>query len=75
MFSKNGNGFLTGIIVAILIVAIVLIGWLYGSKIKQDIKDKLNNQEQQENTPTDETETQTTASIILLANGAVKINY
>lgn len=47
MHSKNG-GFILGIFVSLVAVIITVVVWLYGSKIKQDIKDKLNDQTQQE---------------------------
>lgn len=40
------RGFIAGLTFAILALIVGLVYWLYGSKIKQDINDKINNDNQ-----------------------------
>jgi len=44
MFGNNGRGNIwAGLISAVIIIVIALVVWLYGGKIKDDIRNKLNN--------------------------------
>ena len=46
MSKNNGHGVLLGVLLTVVIVAVLVFGWLYGTKIKQDLKDKLNGSNQ-----------------------------
>lgn len=41
------KGFITGLMFAVLALIVGLVFWLYGSKIKQDINDKINSDQEQ----------------------------
>lgn len=40
------KGFITGLMFAVIAIVVGLVCWLYGPKIKQDINDKINNEQQ-----------------------------
>lgn len=56
------KGFITGLVFAVIAIVVGLVYWLYGPKIKQDINDKLHNEQQ---TTEQQNSTIDTSSVVL----------